>query len=417
MPFLADPSLPQDRGNRVPSRNNPSSICLRCGACLSVCPVYQVTGQERMSPRGKVHLVGSTSLSGKPEVIETISACLQCRACATVCNAGISAAALVQETRTVRRSNTPIPWWVSGLTGEKKVIQDLGRVLSGIPRTRGIISLFLHDPDILRLLPLLRQESAVSRLSRRNASSPHGLRIALFVGCIQNYLFPEIALAVTDWFGGGLVVPAEQTCCGLAAWVSGARDRARDLARKNLAAFRKARPEIIVTGCASCASTIRHTYPDLFPASTPEGRESRKFAEIVRELGELALELGVIPQQRRGTGTVTYHAPCHQRFALKSSEKVERVLASMPGVDFIPMEPGCCGYGGLFATRHPDLSRRILKQRRTAWERTGASAVVTTCSGCLLQLRLKRTEWGEGAPEVLHLAELASNRPGIPLAF
>ncbi len=365
-----------------------------------------------MSPRGKVHLVRSSTLAGQAEGLETLSACLQCGACATVCSAGVSPAALVRKARANRDLNTHLPWWVSGLTGERKVIQGLGRMVSGIPHSRGIASLLLQDPDIPRLLPLLRQESAVSRLSRNTPPPGRNPRIALFVGCIQNYLFPEITLAISDWFGGGLIAPVDQTCCGLAAWVSGDENRARDLARTNLAAFQKVRPDIIVTGCASCASMLRHTYPDLFSASTPEGRESREMAAVVREMGELAGELGVIPPRKRGSGTVTYHAPCHQRFSLKSAKKVEQVLKSMPGMEFIPMEPGCCGYGGLFATRHPDLSRSIWEGRRKAWQRTSASTVVTTCSGCLLQLRLRSAECEE-APEVLHLAELASGHTGI----
>ncbi len=367
-----------------------------------------------MSPRGKVHLIRSSIHAGQAEVLETLSACLQCGACATVCSAGISPAAIVRKARANKDLHTHLPWWVSGLTGEKRVIQGLGRIVSGIPHSRGIASLLLHDHDIPRLLPLLRQESAISRLTRDAPQPGRNPRIALFVGCIQNYLFPEIALAISDWFGGGLIAPVDQTCCGLAAWISGSEDRARDLARTNLAAFQKVRPDIIVTGCASCASILRHTYPDLFPASTQEGRESREMAAMVREMGELAGELGVIPSRKRGSGTVTYHAPCHQRFSLKSDKKVEEVLKSMPDSEFIPMEPGCCGYGGLFATRHPDLSRSVWEGRRKAWQRTGASTVVTTCSGCLLQLRLRSTECEE-APEVLHLAELAYRHTGIAI--
>jgi len=401
-----------------------------------VCPVYGVTRHERFSPRGKYRLI--TEIIGKglnfaPEgkgsgknllpvkVLETLKDCLQCGACGYVCPAGVELNALVRNARgTSYAKGLSTPWMLWDILKSRKLTPMLAKLLGSIPGTSGLIwRLFgltgrtSRDEKALHFeMPSLAQRPALSRRHFRlldpsyGADPGSGPRIALFLGCVQNYLYPEVAEAMIRCLGGKVLVPLGQGCCGMPAWSAGAQKTAKELVLQNLKAFETAKADFIVTGCAACASMIKE-WPKLFSEKDVEKEIAINLADKVREFSQLIAELKVLPlkKSRDRSVTVTYHAPCHQRFDLGGVEESEELLDSLFSDAFRPMSHECCGQGGLFSIGNPELAWKIFEKRLSAWDRTGASIVVTTCSGCLLQWRAGTAHQAEG-PRVLHLAEL-----------
>jgi glycolate oxidase iron-sulfur subunit len=234
--------------------------------------------------------------------------------------------------------------------------------------------------------------------ARPYLSGPHpeGLTsgaVGLFVGCGANYLYPAAARAAVRLLeaqGLRVVAPAAQLCCGLPAYSAGDAASAQALAERNLAAFEGC--ETIVALCASCAYRLRG-YGGL-----PE----------VRLLPELLAPAP--PRAGRRRLRLAYHAPCHARFEGAGTGPALKLLGSLPHVELLPAEEGCCGSGGLFALSHPELSAAILRERLRGLLALRPEAIATDCSGCLIQLRSGLAELGQDIP-VVHIAQVVAGRP------
>lgn len=353
------------------------------------------------------------------KVFETLTACVQCGACSHICPAGVQIDTLIRSARAKYAEGFPVPWWLWNVIKSRRLLPLLTKLLAFMPVTSGLIWRLIGlsgHISVNKEAFNFRLPSIVSRpaLSRRNfrlldpknrIDIESGPRIALFLGCVQNYLYPQVAEAMIQWFGGKVLVPQGQMCCGLPAWSGGAWEMARELAIKNLETFENAKPDFILTGCASCASMIKN-WPKLFSDGDPDKKIAINLATKVREFSQLVTELGILPfgKKRDISAKVTYHAPCHQRFDLGGAEVSEKLLDSIFSDAFRPMPHECCGQGGLFSITNPKLAWEIFEKRLSALERTGASIVVTTCSGCLLQWRAGTANQAHG-PRVLHLAE------------
>jgi glycolate oxidase iron-sulfur subunit len=414
--------------------------CARCGACLSVCPVYDIVRQERYAPRGKQTLLarilfdepgeGQQALSrAKPlprGVLETLGACLQCGACSSVCSAGVQVSALVRDVRGRHPAGGSPPGLWEAIGGPRifaKLIPPVAGVAVSIGLVERLYGLYRQSlgsggKSVFRVPPISPRPAlsakGLKRLYRRALTGPDkghggakGPRIAFFLGCVQNYLYPEVAESMAGWLEGDIVVPSGQGCCGMAAFSDGALDAARVLARQNIEVMEAADADFIVTGCASCASMLIYQWPFLFHENEREREAALRLAAKTREFSALVMELGrlpEIPQLPKGT-SVTYHVPCHQRYQMGTEAVTTALLDRLLPGSFRQMSDGCCGQGGTFGLEHPELSQDIFRKRLIASERAHADIVVTTCSGCLLQWRAGTAGRAQG-PIVLHLAEL-----------
>jgi glycolate oxidase iron-sulfur subunit len=230
--------------------------------------------------------------------------------------------------------------------------------------------------------------------------------VSYFVGCLADHLEQNIARATSELTRRATnappAIPAEQGCCGQAAYSCGDFEQARKLAKRNISAFARNKLPIL-TSCSSC---YRHLlrYPDLF-AGEPQWQErAMDFACRLLEFSTFFVESGAVPRVR--SGTVFYHDPCHLRFGLKICEPPRRLLekAGLQLVE-LPDGPRCCGQGGLFNLAQPELTGRIRDRLLLDFQPLAAEMVTTTCSGCLLQ-------WRQGLKQVRskipskHLAEV-----------
>jgi len=243
------------------------------------------------------------------------------------------------------------------------------------------------------------------------------VRIALFVTCFNDTLFPGTGRAVVELLerlGHEVSFPLEQTCCGQLHANSGYQLEAVPLARRFARVF--ADEETIVSPSASCVAMVREQYPRLAELAGDAGlaREVEALAPRVLELSELLVDrLGLEDVGAAFRGRVAYHPTCHSARLLHVGERPLRLLRAVRELELVEL-PGaeqCCGFGGTFAVKNADTSLAMLEDKLAAIEASGANAVVAADNSCLMQIGGGLRRRGTGV-RTLHLAQvLASGAP------
>jgi L-lactate dehydrogenase complex protein LldE len=238
-------------------------------------------------------------------------------------------------------------------------------------------------------------------------------RVSLFVTCVVDQVFPRAGLAmaeVLERIGWQVDFPEAQTCCGQPAFNSGYRAEAMAVARHFLGVFRGA--EYIVVPSGSCTSMIAHHYEEIFPKDSREFAQAGELAPRVFEFSQFLLEVARVEDVgARFEEVVTYHDSCHALRELKIKDGPRRLLGNVRGLELREMDIAeeCCGFGGTFSVKFPEVSGGMARTKIESILRTGANAVVSIDSSCLMQLQgaLSRLE----APvRTLHLAEVLAAR-------
>ena len=233
-------------------------------------------------------------------------------------------------------------------------------------------------------------------------------RVSLMVTCLGDLFFPEVGVSIVRLLrrlGATVEFPQGQTCCGLPLFNSGYHAEARAVAARTVALFRNA--DHIVVPSGSCAWMLRHEYAGLL-TDGELAQDARRLAQRTYELSQFLVRvLGRREFRATVGGRVTYHDSCHLLRGLHEAETPRDILRSLEGVEFVEL-PGadeCCGFGGSFAVRLPEVSAQILAKKLTNVEATGATCLVACDAGCLMQmgggLRRRRSR-----VRALHLAEL-----------
>lgn len=222
--------------------------------------------------------------------------------------------------------------------------------------------------------------------------------VHLFVPCLANDLYPAAADATARLLaraGCEVRYDARQTCCGQAGWNAGDAEAARRAARHAASLFPGPHPVVGPSG--SCVAFMREHYGEL--AGDP-GLAGRVF-----ELTEfLHRRLGWKPQGRL-PATVAYHPSCHQARALPDRESPLALLRAVPGLRVFPLEEECCGFGGYFFAKMAPVSEALAAEKLRRIRATGATRVVSTDSGCLMNLETTARKLGIPL-EVSHVSEL-----------
>ena len=238
------------------------------------------------------------------------------------------------------------------------------------------------------------------------------MKASLFVTCVVDQFYPEIGestVRVLRRLGVDVDFPEEQTCCGQPAFNSGFRSDAKPLARRFLDTFEKADAVVIPSG--SCTAMVRAFYPELFHDEPDLAASIDAVARKTFELTEFIVDvlgvtrLPVNPNSARRT--VTYHEGCHLRREIGVTTQPRALIEAAPGVDLVEMEQAevCCGFGGTFAVKYADISGAMLADKLRNVADTGADAVVSCDSTCLMQIGGGLEKRGMAA-KPLHVAQL-----------
>jgi L-lactate dehydrogenase complex protein LldE len=229
-------------------------------------------------------------------------------------------------------------------------------------------------------------------------------RVALMVTCLADLFFPEVGVSAVRLLRGlGVRVdfPAGQTCCGLPLFNSGYH---REAGAGGARLFRDAPAVEVPSG--SCAWMVRHEYPGLLDGAA--GEEARALGGRTWELSQFLVRvLGQTRFRSTVAGRLTYHDSCHLLRGLGESESPRTLLRNLGGAEFVelPESEECCGFGGSFAVRLPEVSSAILDKKLAAIERSGADGLVACDPGCLLQIAGGLHRRGSRV-RALHLAQV-----------
>jgi L-lactate dehydrogenase complex protein LldE len=238
-------------------------------------------------------------------------------------------------------------------------------------------------------------------------------RVSLFVTCIVDQVFPQVGIAITEVLERldyQVDFPEAQTCCGQPAFNSGYTDEARKIARHFLDVFRYS--EYIIVPSGSCTSMISHHFADLFQHDPKLLAEAHALEPRVWEFSRFLLEVAKVEDVgARFDGVVTYHDSCHALRELRIKSGPRKLLAKVRGLTLAEMAAAeeCCGFGGTFSIKFPEVSGAMARTKIDSIQKTGASTVVSIDSSCLMQLQgvIDRA----GLPiRTLHLAEVLASR-------
>jgi L-lactate dehydrogenase complex protein LldE len=248
-----------------------------------------------------------------------------------------------------------------------------------------------------------------------------GEKVGLFVTCLVDFFRPSVGFAAVKLLEAGgctVEVPPAQTCCGQPAYNSGDRRDAQALARQTIDAF-ESYPHIVVPS-GSCAGMISRHYPDLLKDDAVYAPRAAALAARTYELVAFlthVLKLDRLPVPARYRARITYHDSCSALRELGIEAEPRRYLANVDGVELteLPDRQSCCGFGGTFCVKYPEISTRMVEAKTAAIAASGADTVCSADLGCLLNIagRLRR----EGRRiKARHIAEVltgASDTPAI----
>ncbi len=397
--------------------------CVRCGACANVCPVYRMVGGHQYGHIyiGAIGLIITYFFHGREKARNLVQNCINCGACKSVCAAGIDLPRLIKEVHAKVQDEEGHPiksLMLARVLKNRKLFHGLLRsarlaqkpVTGGTPYLRHLPQIFSSEHNF-RALPAIAEKPFRDRWSKikPNPTAPV-CRVALFSGCVQDFVYPEqLEAAVKLLTDRNIAVefPMKQSCCGLPVEMMGEKQAAVDVARQNVKAFNPQQYDYIVTLCASCASHLKHAYPRLLASDAGSGAAAACFASKVTPFSVFLEAIGM-PAGTVATSAekVTFHSPCHLCRGLGVTAAPRRLIEKA-GFEFLPAEEEqtCCGFGGTYSSKFPEISAQILNKKLDDVCQTGADLLVTECPGCVMQLRggaKKRND----RYTVLHLAEL-----------
>jgi glycolate oxidase iron-sulfur subunit len=407
-------------------------VCMRCGLCQAVCPLFAETGREADVARGKLALLDGLAqeLFANPQgVQDRLTRCLLCGACAANCPGGVKVLDIFIKARAILAGYLGLSPWkkavfrrVLGKPGFFNTVLSWGTRLQGIfirpvddlmgSSCSRYLSPLLRGRHLVPLAPepLHRQVPALNR-----APGAAGQQVAFFVGCLIDKVFPQVGKAVLqilDHHGVEVYLPPDQGCCGIPALSGGDTQAFHRLVRHNLGLFGSQPFEALITACATCAATIKKMWP-LMAGDYPAAEQARiaDLAGRVLDISQfLAEKVGLPAGGREGAAErvpLTYHDPCHLKKSLGVTAQPRALLRANPGYDLLEMAEAdwCCGCGGSFNLQHYEISRAIGSRKRENIGRSGAAVVATGCPACMLQLTDMLSQAGAGV-KVKHTAEI-----------
>jgi glycolate oxidase iron-sulfur subunit len=355
------------------------ATCVACGLCLPHCPTYRVTGEEALSPRGRVSAMRQVQWDGAApdgSFLRSLETCVQCLGCETACPSGVpfrrliepdretlADASLARPPRAFRLALRALRWHRLVLAGSSLlgIAQRLRVVPGGVARRLGLPA----------RIPVRRPRLRAS-----------GTDVWLFTGCVMDAWMRDVhadAQRVVEATGAGVALPGGgAACCGALALHAGLGAEARAAARRTMAALPGDAP--ILVDAAGCGAMLKD-YGHLL--GTPG---AASFSARVRDVHEWLAERGVNIATTGDRPTVAIQDPCHLRHAQRSHAAVRAVLAPVADLVELDDEGLCCGAGGAYAAVQPDLARAIRDRKLAAIARAGDPVVASANPGCALHL-------------------------------
>lgn len=356
------------------------NTCVQCGLCLPHCPTYRVTGDEALSPRGRIHLMREVQLNDAPvtaEVISSFETCVQCRGCEPACPSGVPYGHLMERTReTLADAGKMTP-----------KLQRLAMKPLQYPKVLAAGSKVISVAQKLKLVPKrLGLSTAVP--FRQEPLKTSGTDVLMFTGCVMDAWQRDIHQAgqrVLESAGFGVMPTGDLApCCGALHAHAGLGDDTRSFAEQMMASLSEgvlAEAPIIVDS-AGCGAQMKD-YGHLVGTE-----QARAFSARVFDISEfLALHLDRLPEGRQLTETVAIQDPCHlrhvQRVHMATRDVLSKYISNLVELDDDGM---CCGAGGAYSIMQAELSGQIRDRKVAAINAKNPDVVASSNPGCSMHL-------------------------------
>lgn len=362
--------------------------CVHCGFCNATCPTYQLLGDERDGPRGRIYLM-KEALEGHEVSKSTqlhLDRCLTCRNCETTCPSGVTYHTLLEIARPeINRQVGRTPRERALRGGLRYVLADAGR-----------FALLLRTGQALRaLLPETLRAKVPERApapGRRPSPHHHRRQMLILEGCVQPSLSPNTnaaAARVLDLCGIGVTAVPEAGCCGAIDYHLDAQARGRARMRRNIDAWWPSIEdgvEAIIQTASGCGAFVKE-YGEMLKDDPHYAAKARRVSALAKDLVEVLQDEPLEALAHRihagGPRRLAFHCPCTLQHAQRLGGTVENVLTRL-GFTLTPVRDAhlCCGSAGTYSITQPALARQLRDDKLAALEAGAPEAIVTANIGC-----------------------------------
>lgn len=240
------------------------------------------------------------------------------------------------------------------------------------------------------------------------------MKVSLFITCLVDQLYPNIGVSIVEVLrrvGCEIVFDERQTCCGQPAFNTGYRDEARKFARRFIEIFEETDADAIVAPSGSCTAMVKH-FHELFADEKNWLDRAVQIADKTNELsGFLVNVLKTVDVDASSSGRFTWHDACHGLRELHLRDEPRLLLRNVRGVEYVEMPNAdvCCGFGGTFSVKYPEISAGILDNKIESIQAANIDAVVSGDASCLMQIGGRLSRLGSNI-KTMHLAEVLASQ-------
>jgi len=360
--------------------------CSHCGLCQATCPVYLEDSLQTHLARARMDLIRAVLVEGSLPVTkrfrEVLNRCLLCTNCSQTCPAGV----VVDEIITAARH---------------QVYQGKRRD----PVRRQLLRRFMHQRGMRGLLGMAGSVAHKMGWTPEELPAPASkpfekkfkgripakgkarARVAYFVGCATNTLYPDTGKAVVNVLTHNDIevhIPEGLVCCGMPALAEGDLTLVQEMMHKNVPILARCEVDAIVTDCTSCGLMFKAKAAKTLPDDDPLRPQAEALAEKVWEVTDYLNQIGLSVEPPSFSESYTYHIPCHRGWTPTVDDAPRSLLEKVPEAELVELEDPdkCCGAGGTFYMDFKELATDIRARKLADIRQTGAKTVLTQCPAC-----------------------------------
>lgn len=366
--------------------------CVHCGFCNATCPTYQLLGDERDGPRGRIYLMKELLESPDDDNVTTeetrlhLDRCLTCLNCETTCPSGVEYHKLLNIGRAEIERRAPRP------AAERLMRYGLRRMLVNPARFQALLRLGQTFTPLVPGTLRDKMPPAPVDAGQRPAADRHSRRVLMLEGCVQPALSPNTNAAtarVLDRLGISVTPVTEAGCCGAIDFHLNAQEQARERMRANIDdwwPYVEQGAEAIVQTASGCGAFVKD-YGDMLKHDPAYAERAQTISHMARDLVEVLRDAPLDQLTLKDDRHLAFQCPCTLQHAQQLGGAVENVLSTL-GFSLAPVRDAhlCCGSAGTYAITQPDLANQLRDQKLDALEADNPELIVTANIGCQTHL-------------------------------